>query len=132
MSNLIDPKSERRTRDIAIWLVRLSTFVSAAAALGLTWAFSGLAQAYFSGKPPAPAPTVVPAVPVAAAPVQQPPKVEQTIVHHPSAAVGAGAPRAPGPAAPGAAAPRPPSSGPAPPPAPPPPPVCKSTPSKPC
>ena len=78
----MDQKSERRMRDVAIWLVRLSTFVSAAAALGLTWAFSGLAQAYFSGKPPAPAPTVVPAVPVAAAPVQQPPKVEQTIVHH--------------------------------------------------
>jgi len=120
-----DQKSEKRTRDLAIWLVRLSTVGSAAGALGMTWYFSGLAQAYFSGKPPAPAPTVVPAVPVAAAPVQQPPKVDQTIVHHPSSAAGA-------PGAPVAAAPRPPSSGPAAPPAPPPKPVCKSTPSKPC
>ena len=127
----MDQKSERRTRDLSIWLVRLSTFGSAAGALGMTWYFSGLAQAYFSGKPPAPAPTVVPAVPVAAAPVQAPPKVEQTVVHHPTSAAGGG--RAPAaPAAPAAGAPRPPSSGPGPAPAPPPPPVCKSTPSKPC
>ena len=73
--------------------------------------------------PPAAAAAAPAPVPVAAAPVQQPPAVIQTVVHHPSGG------RAP---APGGAAPRPPAQGPGPAPPPPPPPVCHSTPSKPC
>src|ERR1700682_3687137 len=118
-------RSERATRDRAIWMVRLATFGSAAGAPGLSGVFGAAAQASFSGKPaPASAP-VVPAVPVAAAPVQKAPPVIQTIVHHPYQ----GGARAP---APGGSAPKPPAQGPAAPPPPPPPPVCHSTPSKPC
>jgi hypothetical protein len=117
------PRSEQATRDRAIWFVRLATFGGAASALGLTWLFSGMAEAYFSGKPaPAPVP-VPPVVPVAPAPVQQPPAVIQTVVHHPYQ----GGSKAPAPAAP-----RPPAGAPAAAPPPPPPPVCHSTPSKPC
>jgi len=121
------PRSERAARDRALWMVRLATVGSAAGALGLTWVFSDAAQAYFSGKPAPRSAPVVPVVPVAAAPVQQPPQVIQTIVHHPYQ----GGSRAPAPA-PGGAAPRPPAQAPGAPPPPPPPPVCKSTPSKPC
>jgi hypothetical protein len=115
---------EQATRDRAILIGRLATFGGAASALGLTWLFSNLAAAYVSGKPPPAAAAAAPApVPVAAAPLQQPPAVIQTVVHHPSGG------RAP---APGGAAPRPPAQGPGPAPPPPPPPVCHSTPSKPC
>ena len=65
----MERQPERATRNKAIWAVRLATFGGLTGALGLTWAFSNLAEAYFSGKPPAP-PTP-PRVPVAAAPVQQ-------------------------------------------------------------
>ena len=119
-----DRKAERSTRTKAIWVVRLATFGGLAGALGLTWAFSNLAEAYFSGKPPAP--PRPPQVPLAAAPVQKPPAEVVTVVHHPAPVRGV----APAPA--GGAAPRPPAQGPAPPPPPPPPPVCHSTPSKPC
>jgi hypothetical protein len=125
-------RSERATRDRAIWMVRLATFGSAAGALGLTWVFADASQAYFSGKPAPSSAPVVPPVPVAAAPVQQAPPVIQTVVHHPYQGGGYKAP-APAPApAPGGSAPRPPAQGPAAPPPPPPPPVCHSTPSKPC
>jgi hypothetical protein len=109
------------SRNRAIWIVRLLTLGGVGGALGLTWGFANLAEAYFSGK--APAPPAPPQVPKLAAPVQQPPPVITTIVHH----------RAQPPAGSGAA-PRPPSSAPgtAPAPAPPPPPACHSTPSKPC
>lgn len=114
-----------RTRDRAIWIVRLATFGGVASALGLTWLFSDLAQAYFSGKPGPIAAVVPPKLPVEAAPVQKAPTVIQTVVHHPYQ----GGSRAPAPAG---TAPRPPAQGPAPAPPPPPPPVCHSTPSKPC
>jgi hypothetical protein len=114
-----------RTRDRAIWIVRLATFGGVASALGLTWLFSDLAQAYFSGKPGPTAAVVPPKLPVEAAPVQKPPTVIQTVVHHPYQ----GGSRPPAPVG---AAPRPPAQGPAPAPPPPPPPVCHSTPSKPC
>jgi hypothetical protein len=118
-------RPEEATRDRAILIGRLSTVGGAAGALGLTWLFSNLSAAYFSGKPPVPAVTPPPAIPVAAAPVQKPPTVIQTVVHHPYSG-GTGTVRAPS-----ATAPRPPAQGPAP--APPPPaPVCHSTPSKPC
>ncbi len=118
-------RSEHRTRDRAIWAVRLATTGGAVAALGLTWVFSNLAASFFSGKPVAaqPSPTP-PRVPVAAAPVQAPPTVIQTVVHHPYS--GRVAP------APAGGAPQPPGQAPAPAPPPPPPPVCHSTPSKPC
>jgi hypothetical protein len=127
------PRSERATRDRALWMVRLATFGSAAGALGLSWVFSDASQAYFSGKPAPSSAPVVPAVPVAAAPVQAAPPVIQTVVHHPYQGSGykAPAPAAGGSAA-GASAPKPPAQGPAAPPPPPPPPVCHSTPSKPC
>ena len=125
---------EQTTRDRAIWFVRLGTFAGAACALGLSWTFSNLSLAYFSGKPPVPTPAVVPVVPATAAPVQKPPTVIQTIVHHPyqggsSGSSGSAAARAPAPAG---SAPRPPGAAPAPAPPPPPPPACTSTPSKPC
>lgn len=113
-----------RTRDRAIWIVRLATIAGAAGALGLTWLFSDMAQAYFSGKPGAIA-SVPPKVPVEPAPVQKAPTVVQTVVHHPYQG-GSVAP------APAGTAPRPPAQGPAAAPPPPPPPVCHSTPSKPC
>jgi hypothetical protein len=118
-------KQPARTRDRAIWIVRLATFGGVASALGLTWLFSGLAQAYFSGKPAPTAALVPPQVPAEAAPIQKPPTVVQTVVHHPYQ----GGSRPPAPAG---AAPRPPAQGPAAAPPPPPPPVCHSTPSKPC
>jgi hypothetical protein len=114
-----------RTRDRAIWIVRLATFGGVVSALGLTWLFSDLAQAYFSGKPAPTAAVVPPKLQVEAAPVQKPPTVVQTVVHHPYQ----GGSRPPAPAG---AAPRPPAQGPAAAPPPPPPPVCHSTPSKPC
>jgi hypothetical protein len=120
--------SEQTTRDRAIWFVRLGTFAGAACALGLSWTFSNLSLAYFSGKPPAPTPVVVPVVPSAAAPVQKPPTVIQTVVRHPYQGGSAGG-YAPAPAG---SAPRPPGAAPAPAPPPPPPPACHSTPSKPC
>lgn len=129
------PKSEQTTeqttRDRAIWFVRLGTFAGAACALGLSWTFSNLSLAYFSGKPPVPTPAAVPVVPTAAAPVQKPPTVIQTVVHHPyqGGSSGSTAARAPAPAG---SAPRPPGAAPAPAPPPPPPPSCTSTPSKPC
>lgn len=120
-------RTEQSTRDRAIWMVRLATLGGLFGAVGLSWLFGDLAEAYFSGKPPAPTPTPVPVIPVAAAPVQKPPPVIQSVVHHPYQGGGAGAP-----AVGGGAAPRPPAQGPAPAPPPPPPPVCHSTPSKPC
>jgi hypothetical protein len=122
----MESKSEQATRDRAIWFVRLSTFGGAVGALGLSLLFGNMAQEYFSGQPaPKPVP-VPPVVPVAAAPVQKPPTVIQSVVHHPYQ----GGSRAPAPAA--GAAPRPPGAAPGPAPPPPPPPVCHSTPSKPC
>jgi hypothetical protein len=112
------------TRNRAILIVRALTLGGAVSALGLTWLFSGLAEAYFSGKT-TPTAARVPVVPLSAAPVQQPPTVVTTVVHHPAGAGGA-------PGQSGPAAPRPPAQGPAAPPAPPPPPVCHSTPSKKC
>jgi hypothetical protein len=114
-----------RTRDRAIWIVRLATFGGVVSALGLTWFFSDLAQAYFSGKPALKAAVAPPKVPVESAPVQKPPPVIQTVVHHPYQGGSTAT-------APGGAAPRPPAQGPAAAPPPPPPPVCHSTPSKPC
>jgi hypothetical protein len=120
---LMEQKIEQATRDRAILVVRLATFGGVISALGLSWVFADMAEAYFSGKPPQPTQTVPPTVPVAAAPVQKPPAVIQRVVHHPY-----GGPVAPAPSGPG---PRPPSTGPAP--APPSaPPVCHSTPSKKC
>jgi len=114
----MDRRPEEATRDRAILIVRVATFGGLAGALGLTWVFSNLAEAFFSGK--APAAQLPHAVPVAAAPVQKAPPVVQTVVHH------SGYPPTSG------GAPRPPSQGPAAAPAPPPAPVCHSTPSKPC
>lgn len=109
------------TRDRGILTIRLATVGGVLGAVGLTWMFSDMAEAYFSGKPaPTPAPPKVPAAP---APVQATPEVVTKVVHHayagPAVSSGYSAPRAPG-AAPGAA------------PAPPPPPACHSTPSHPC
>ena len=117
-------KQPQRTRDRAIWIVRLATLGGVASAVGLTWIFADLAQAYFSGKP-ALAESMPPKVPVEAVPVQKAPTVVQTVVHHPYQG-GSTAP------APGGSAPRPPAQAPAAAPPPPPPPVCHSTPSKPC
>ena len=121
--------AEQSARDRAIWIVRGATLGGLAGALGLTWGFSNLAEAYFSGKqlsPPAP-----PAVPVAAAPVQAVRPVVTTVVHHSGGYYSGGtapaaytAPASGGSSAPGA----PPAAAPAPPP----PPACVSTPSKPC
>lgn len=116
-------KVERATRDRAILVVRLATLGGVVSSLGLSWLFADLAEAYFSGKPPQPTQAVPPAVPVAAAPVQKPPKVIPTIVHHPYGGAVAPAP---------AGGPRPPSTGPAPSPPSAPPPICHSTPSKKC
>lgn len=120
----MEKKPESKARDRAILIGRAATVGSVATALGLTWVFSNLAASYFSGKPAVAAETKPPPVPVAAVPVQKPPAVVQTVVHHPYA--GGAAP------APVGSAPRPPAQGPAPAPPPPPPPVCHSTPSKPC
>jgi hypothetical protein len=109
----------KRSRTRAIWTVRIATLAGVGGALGLTWGFGNLAEAYFSGKPPASPPP--PSVPKLAAPVQHPPPVITTIVHHKASQPGSSR-----------TAPQPPSSGPAPAPAPPPPPACHSTPSKPC
>jgi hypothetical protein len=123
-NKLTDKKPEQAARDRAILVVRLAAFGGAAGALGLSWLFGGLAEAYFSGKPPtALAPSAPSQVPVEIAPVQQPPTVVQHVVHHP---YGSQAP------APAGSAPRPPGQGPAAAPPPPPAPVCNSTPSKPC
>ena len=121
-------KIEQTTRDRAIWIVRGATVGGLAGALGLTWGFSNLAEAYFSGKQPAaPAP---PSVPVAAAPVQAQRAVVTTVVHHAyggsyggggtTTTGGGGTTTAGGGTTPVSA------------PAPPPPPACVSTPSKPC
>lgn len=110
---------QRRSRNRALWLVRLVTAASVTAALGLTWGFGVLAEAFFSGKPaPPPAP---PKIPTAATPVQAQRPVVVTIVQHagPPPSSTSTAPQAPGSA---------PAAAPAPPPAP----VCHSTPSKPC
>jgi hypothetical protein len=120
-------RPEERTRDRAILIVRLATIGGLAGALGFTWLFSNLAEAFFSGKAPAvPAP---PSVPVAAVPVQQPRAVVTTVVHH-KVAVSSGGSVSTGRSS--APAPRPPSQGPAPAPPPPPPPACHGTPSHPC
>jgi hypothetical protein len=120
----MEPRSKASTRDKAVLVVRLATFGGAVCALGITWLFSNLAEAYFSGKPASAHPSPPPQVPVAAVPQQAPPAVVQTIVHHPSQ----GRPAAPV----SGSVPRPPAQAPAPAPPPPPPPVCHSTPSKPC
>jgi hypothetical protein len=112
-------------RDRAIWVVRLATFGGVASAVGLSWVFADLAEAYFSGKPLVASAAAPPVVPVAAAPLQRPRTVIQKVVHHPYQP-GSVVP------APAGAAPRPPSQGPGPAPKPPPAPVCHSTPSKPC
>ncbi len=112
----MERRSDEALRDRAILVVRLATAAGAAAALGLTWLFGNAAEAYFSGRTPAPPPP--PKVPVAPAPVQQPRPVVTTIVHHPAGAAQSG--------------PRPPAAAPVAAPAPPPPPACHSTPSRPC
>jgi hypothetical protein len=112
--------SQRHSRNRAVWLVRLITAGTVSAALALTWGFANLAEAFFSGKTPAPQPP--PKVPVAAAPVQQPRPVIVTVVQHPYQ------PQAPS----RSTAPQPPAKAPVAAPPPPPPPVCHSTPSKPC
>jgi hypothetical protein len=117
----MDKSLEQTARDRAIMIVRLATFGGVASALGMSWLFSNMAEAYFSGKPPAPTVAAPPEVPVAAAPVQKPPKVVQKVVHHsgwPPGTAGSG--------------PRPPSQGPGAAPLAPPKPVCHSTPSAPC
>jgi hypothetical protein len=119
----MERSAKETTRDRAIVIVRLATFGGAVTALGITWLFSNLAAAYFSGKPPNAQTSAPPQVPVAAAPKQAPPTVVQTVVHHASGS-------APAPVS--GSAPRPPAQAPAPAPPPPPPPVCHSTPSKPC
>jgi hypothetical protein len=125
-NQLKDKKPEQIARDRAIWVVRLAAFGGAAGALGLSWLFGGLAEAYFSGKSPtALAPSAPAEVPVEGAPVQQPPTVVQQVVRHPYQP-GSQAP------APAGSAPRAPGQAPAPALAPPPAPVCNSTPSKPC
>ena len=121
---VVTQKEVQSTRDRAIWIVRLATVSGLASALGLTWAFSNLAEAYFSGKQPAP--PAPPSVPAAAAPVQQARQVITTVVHHPysggyvGASSGGSTASSGGGTAPVSAA------------APPPPPACVSTPSKPC
>lgn len=113
-------RADTATRDRAILVVRLATAAAVALAVGFAWLFSNLAEAFFSGKPPAVPPP--PQVPVAKAPAQTPRTVVQTVVHHPyNSRPGSGA-----------NAPRPPSSGPAAAPPPAPPPACHSTPTKPC
>jgi hypothetical protein len=121
MPHLVQRTAEQATRDRAILVIRLATYGTVLSALGVSWLFSNLAEAYFSGKPPAPpAPSTVPA---AAIPVQRPPKViTKVVVHHSYR---------PGSVAPGSG-PRPPGQGPGQAPAPPPKPVCHSTPSHPC
>ena len=114
----MDPDVQARSRSRGIRLVRLATAGSVAAALSLTWGFGQLAEAYFSGKPPAP--PAPPDVPNKATPVQKAPPVVVSVVHHS------------GPPPQGSVAPRAPSRPPGAAPAPPPPPVCHSTPSKPC
>ncbi len=108
-------------RDRAILGVRLGTAGVLLGALGLTWVFATLAEAFFSGKPPAAPP--VPSVPQLAAPVQAAPKIVVKVVHHQGNSPTGGTTN-----------PRPPSSPPKAgnPPPPPPPPGCHSTPSKPC
>jgi len=115
----MDRRPEEATRDRAIQIVRLATVGGLAGALGLTWLFTNLAEAFFSGKEPTA--QLPPAVPIAAAPVQKAPPVVQTVVHHSGY-----------PPTSGGVAPRPPSQAPAAAPAAPPAPVCHSTPSKPC
>jgi hypothetical protein len=119
----MEPRFKPATRDRAILVVRVVTFGGVVGAFAITWLFSNLAEAYFSGKPANANATRPPQVPVAAVPKQLPPTVVTTVVHHPS--TGHAAPVS-GPA------PRPPAQAPAPAPAPPPPPVCHSTPSHPC
>jgi hypothetical protein len=105
------------SRNRAVWTVRLVTSGAVAGALAVTWAFSNMAEAFFSGKPQV---AIPPQVPALATPVQQARPVITKIVHHPAGS------------RPGAAAPRAPGAAPAPAPAPPPAPACHSTPSKPC
>jgi hypothetical protein len=117
----VDRSFEQTARDRAILIVRLATFGGVASALGLSWLFSNMAEAYFSGKPPAPTAAAPPEVPVAAAPVQKAPTVVQKVVHHsgwPPGTAGSG--------------PRPPNQGPGAALLAPPRPVCHSTPSAPC
>jgi len=118
---------EQSTRDRAIFIVRGATLGGLVGAFGLTWVFSNLAEAYFSGKQPAP--PAPPTVPVAAAPVQKAPTFVTTVVHHPYVAGYVPGTTTGG----GTTAPAPPAGGgPVTAPAPPPPPACVSTPSKPC
>jgi len=112
-------RTDERTRDRAVLIVRLATLGAIVVATGMSWAFGNLAEAFFSGKtaaPPGP-----PQVPVAKAPVQAAPPVVTTVVHHPY-----------GTRTGSTSGPQPPSTKPGPAPAPPPPPVCHSTPSHPC
>lgn len=112
---------EQSARDRAIRYVRLVTLGGVGAALGLSWLFAVLSEAFFSGKPPTP--PAPPNIPLQAAPVQKAPAVVVTIVHHPYKP---GQTTSSGGTTPGA-----PTTNPAP--APPPPTVvCHSTPSKPC
>ncbi|HET7420652.1 MAG TPA: hypothetical protein VFL27_09745 [Candidatus Dormibacteraeota bacterium] len=113
------PEDLQRSRNRAIWTVRWLTLLGVGGALGFTWGFANLAEAYFSGKPPPP--PAPPNVPRLAVPLQHPPPVITTIVHHRGTAPGTSG-----------AAPQPPGSAPGAAPVPPPAPVCHSTPSKPC
>ena len=110
-------RSSPDSRNRALWTVRLVTSAAVAAALAVTWAFSNMAEAFFSGRPQVVSPPQVPAL---ATPVQQARPVITKVVHHPAGSrPGASAPGAPGSAP--VAAPKPPPA-----------PVCHSTPSKPC
>jgi hypothetical protein len=122
----MEARFQPSTRNKAILIVRAATFGGAVGALAITWLFSNLAEAYFSGKPVTAHAPPPPKVPVAAVPQQAPPTVIKTVVHHPSSG------RSGAPAPVSGPAPRPPAQGPAPAPPPPPPPVCHSTPSHPC
>ena len=114
-------RPDQATRDRAIWLVRLVTLGAVGGAVGASWGLGALAEAYFSGRPPAPPPA--PNIPRHAAPVQKAPEVIVSVVHHPYR---------PGQQPPSGSNPRPPSQAPGAPPPPPPPAACHSTPSKPC
>lgn len=113
-------RSQQFIRDRAINLVRLATLGGVAGAIGLTWLFSNLAIAYFSGQPVGAQSAPPPLVPVLEAPIQSPPALILRVVHHPASWSASGG------------TPRPPGQGPAAAPPAPPPPACHSTPSRPC
>src|ERR1700730_3108149 len=101
----MERRPEQTPGDRAILIARLATFTGAVVSLGLTWLFSNLAAAYFSGKPVAAVAVKTPPVPAAAAPTQKPPAGARTSDPQPSR--GGSVP------APGGSAPRPPAQGPA-------------------